>query len=152
MSATLLLQIVERAHRYMDAHGYPERACPPSFATAELMKEPTVSVVTDLFDKPDRLTADGEPYGITHGSLGGVTRHTRAKESLCAECAAFNRKDWHQRRAEAEADPTPRRAPIGAALGLSTQDAAKALDAHRMERARLRATLTPEERARLAAS
>jgi len=137
VSATLLLQIVERAHRYMDAHGYPKRACPPSFATAQLMKEPTVSVVTDLFDKPDRPRAEC-------GTLGGAKRHYREGTPTCAAC----RKAWAEYNADRRLDE--RKAKQQTLLDQREQ--AKALDAHRLERARLQASLTPEERARLAAS
>ena len=84
-----LLMVLEHAHRYMDANGYPARSYPPSFATAELMKEPTVTVVSDLFDNPRRLTEDGEPYSRAHGTHGGVSRHHRNSETLCDECGAF---------------------------------------------------------------
>lgn len=83
-----------------------------------------MSVVTDLFDKPDRPRAEC-------GTLGG------AKRKAWAEYAADRRLD--ERKAKQQ-------------TLLDQREQAKALDAHRMERARLQASLTPEERARLAAS
>lgn len=143
-----LLMVLEHAHRYMDANGYPARSYPPSFATAELMKEPTVTVVSDLFDNPRRLTEDGEPYSRAHGTHGGVSRHHRNSETLCDECGAFIATLHRTKRREKRDEPTEPTPPAR----MSPQDEAKALTFHRMERAKLQASLTPEERARLAST
>jgi hypothetical protein len=97
--------------------------------------------LTDLFDNPRRLTDDGEPYSRAHGTHGGVSRHHRDGETLCDECATFlaNYRRHHGRQ------PTTTTTDVGR----PAQEAAKLLFFHRMERAKLRATLTPEERARL---
>ena len=106
-----------------------------------------MSIVTDLFDDPEHLTELGDPYSrARHGTHGGVARHRRDGTEVCDECRSFKRK-YHAVGPLDAGGVTP---PTG--TGKPNQEAAKLLFFHRMERARLQASLTDEERARLAAS
>ncbi len=173
-----LLQVVERGHRNLDVFGYPERAHRPeplvnlaphvkrakreadALDLARMAQHRAerialkgarhMSIVSDLFDNPRILTDDGEPYRrAAHGTHGGVAKHVREGEPTCAACKRFL-ADYQAGR---DSEPSPKREPVGVAQGLTTQDAEKLLWTHRnVERPRLLASLTDEERARLSST
>jgi len=128
--AAELLAVLAVAHWNLDHRG-SERINAPSWATAQLMKEPPVSAVSDLFDP-----VPNEPE-IAHGTLEGakacrVSRGLPPGE-LCFSCAKAVHNANRPYSASSSARGTTRAA-----------ETAKALDAHRQARKRLQAELAAE--------
>lgn len=118
-----LVELLERAHRYLDARGVA-RSCVPSYATAQLMKETPVSAVSDLFDP--------HPDEIEHGTLKGA-KACRSLGELCFACDRVVRAANRPHSASSSARGTTKAA-----------ETAKALDAHRRARKQLQAELAAE--------
>lgn len=134
--AAELLAVLAVAHWNLDHRG-SERINAPSWATAQLMKEPPVSAVSDLFDP-----TPNEPE-IAHGTLEGakVCRVSRGLPpgELCFSCAKAVHNANRPYSASSSARGTTKAAQV-----------AKALEAHRREcaplRAEVRAMIAAEKR------
>ena len=131
-----LLAVLAVAHWNLDHRGI-ERINAPSWATAQLMKEPPVSAVSDLFDP-----IPNEPT-VQHGTVAGAKdcRKMRGMPpgELCFSCANAVRTANRPHSASSSARGTTRAA-----------ETAKALEAHRREcaplRAEVRAMIAAEKR------
>lgn len=124
--AAELLAVLAVAHWNLDHRG-SERINAPSWATAQLMKEPPVSAVSDLFDP--------HPLEIAHGTLKGA-KACRDLGELCFACARVVRAENRPHSASSSARGTTKAA-----------ETAKALEAHRRARKKLQADLAAERSA-----